>query len=68
MANRDLWNELCSYENLELAFTTARKIFSHLNSGFFVISANYAEFEEHKSELIKKAKMSEITIRITGRI
>ena len=25
MANRDLWNELCSYENLELAYRKARR-------------------------------------------
>ena len=44
--------------------STARKIVSHLEAEFFIISTNYDELEEHKKELRKKAKMDELNFEI----
>ncbi len=49
--------------------STARKIISHLEGEFFVISTNYEELEEHEDELIKKAKMDRLNFEVlTGKI
>ncbi len=44
--------------------STSRKIVSHLEAEFFIISTNYDELEEHKKELRKKAKMDALNFEI----
>ncbi|MDO8554757.1 MAG: PIN domain-containing protein [Candidatus Micrarchaeota archaeon] len=44
--------------------STARKIISHYDAEFFIISANQEELEEYQEELIEKSKIGKIAFQL----
>ncbi len=43
---------------------TARKIISHFDAEFFIISANQEELEEYQEELIEKSNIGEVAFQL----